>query len=270
MRVQNFNRLAVDYAKMLRFGLDNRVMLENFIWQDGCHSPDRRNWFQRLTTDEDKSIVLCRQQKEAWVICLLKQDPVKFAKKGSVIDGSVDPYRLLLKHRDQLRFADRVLQFISESSLQSVHDSYIRFLEHCVVANGSRVMLIPSLIEDFGWHSHMMDHANYVKDTTAWFGSILHHDTTTKITKERRKDSDDLRTQLAFASIGAASIGVASIGTEKRNTSTSSTSSSDCVVTPPSVSSVSSVSSCSFTEADCSSCSSDSSCSSCSSCGGGD
>jgi hypothetical protein len=117
-------------------------------------------------------------------------------------------------------------------------------------ARQKKEMLIPSLLEDFGWHAHMLDHDNYVKDTKAWFGDILNHDTTTRITRERRKRSDQLRSEFDFASIGAASIGAASIGAAsigaasigaasigankqraERNERTES--SSDCAVLPP-------------------------------------
>lgn len=122
-------------------------------------------------------------------------------------------------------------------------------MEHCLKARQKKEMLIPSLLEDFGWHAHMLDHDNYVKDTKAWFGDILNHDTTTRITHERRKRSDQLRHEFDFgsiasigavgaigaASIGAASIGAASIGVNKqrneRNERTES--SSDCAVLPP-------------------------------------
>ena len=133
MRVRNFNKLAEDYLSLLRFGRANRDTLENFIWRDGCVDWDRRGWFQQLTSDEDKSVVELRRRKEAWVIALLKQDPIKFAETGPVVR---DIYSLLLKHRGQLTFADRILSDSNPvrgiANLQTVHDSYMTFLDHCL------------------------------------------------------------------------------------------------------------------------------------------
>jgi hypothetical protein len=63
MRVQNFNRLATEYARLLNYGVANKDLLENFIWQDGCCDVDKRTWFQRLTRDEEPAVVLSRRQK---------------------------------------------------------------------------------------------------------------------------------------------------------------------------------------------------------------
>lgn len=45
-----------------------------------------------------------------------------------------------------------------------------------VVKNRRGKITVPSLMEDFMWHSHMRDHENYVKDMRKNLGFVLNHD----------------------------------------------------------------------------------------------
>lgn len=51
--------------------------------------------------------------------------------------------------------------------------NYERFLYLCKKHQG--IMLVPLIGIDIVWHAHMLDHENYVKDTTRLFGHVLNH-----------------------------------------------------------------------------------------------
>lgn len=197
-RVANFNHLASQYRNYLTYGVTNATRLERFIWFDDCKEIDPRGILKRLIPDPIYKAE--KLQRQEWLEVLKKQDPVWYDKNGSkpqpdysrlVTNDAL--YDLHCKNKAQIEFAKKVLILpqIVNQQYDEIHDSYLLFLNHCYLNRG--VTLIPSLIEDFGWHVHMLDHHNYVKDTTAIFGKIFDHDTKTKITKSSRDKSDAVR-----------------------------------------------------------------------------
>ena len=58
---------------------------------------------------------------------------------------------------------------------QDTVDRYIQFMYLAKKYDGQNLKFVPPFDVDIMWHSHMLDHRSYVKDTKEYFGRILNH-----------------------------------------------------------------------------------------------
>jgi hypothetical protein len=127
-----------------------------------------------------------------WYDTLLKMDPVAYNN-----EYVVNYHNLLSKHDGQVVFASKVLplveklDFENELVMNRLLSNYAMFLDICLTSrnamNARNVPIVPTLIEDFVWHSHMLDHKDYVDMTTKMFGKILGHQTDLEMEKADRE-----------------------------------------------------------------------------------
>ena len=66
--------------------------------------------------------------------------------------------------------------------------SYMLFLEIC--KKYPKEMIIPTVKEDFVWHSHLQDHHSYVNDMQNYLGYILDHQTDIDVNKHINKSTE--------------------------------------------------------------------------------
>lgn len=91
-------------------------------------------------------------------------------------------------HYDQIIFSEKIIKVVKEyaPTIKSQHDwqkdmfmkfinEYLIYLTMC--RDNPNEIIRPSLVQDFVWHSHMMQHKSYIEDTTIIFGRCLKHDT---------------------------------------------------------------------------------------------
>ena len=106
-----------------------------------------------------------------WIEMTKTMNPVEYAK-GSMTYNY---------HHDQIEFARKLFPVLYYADIEhdkvmdGLIENYCNFLSLCKLY--PKQMIVPSLIEDFVWHSHMTDHKSYVEDTTRIFGKILNHNT---------------------------------------------------------------------------------------------
>jgi len=113
------------------------------------------------------------------------------------MNGSI-PYKSLIKqHNSQVIFYNRIKDEIDPinfetdiNTSQGMIYNYACFLEMCYETKN--VIIIPTLLEDFVWHSHMQDNDEYVKNMTKIFGRVLGHDNETDF-KHHEKKSNEIR-----------------------------------------------------------------------------
>jgi hypothetical protein len=108
-----------------------------------------------------------------WVEHLKKLDPLSYR------------YNIIYEHKSLLNKSIKNVSFIKKvfPIIQSSHsnnymsliDNYLIFLNTCKQHPNNIVR--PNLLQDFVWHSHMMNNTLYIKDSNNFFGYILNHDT---------------------------------------------------------------------------------------------
>ncbi len=120
--------------------------------------------------------------KARWIEMMMRMSPKRY-NKGSIFLR----YDLLEKQEEQVKFADKVLpkieklNFDDQAVMGGLVAKYGLFLTLCLKNPNSQI--VPSLIEDFVWHSHMTDPRSYKDMTTSMFGRILDHRTDINLEK---------------------------------------------------------------------------------------
>jgi hypothetical protein len=135
---------------------------------------------QNLTIDRD-----------GWIRSLSRLDPHAF------IDKKITFAWLYDQHNKQMEFNSKIQSKLNELDMndQSEHMNhlilnYAQFLEMC--AGHKKDIIVPTLLEDFVWHSHMIDHETYVEDMKKIFGKILGHRNDIDV-EQYEKRSNDIR-----------------------------------------------------------------------------
>lgn len=86
---------------------------------------------------------------------------------------------LIKQYYSQLQFKQKITHIfgknimLTKEQLSNMVINYYMFLDMC--NRNKDTMIIPTIQEDFIWHSHLLDHNNYMKDTTSIFGKPLNH-----------------------------------------------------------------------------------------------
>ena len=113
-------------------------------------------------------------QRDEWIRSLARLNPYKF------MNGQINYHWLYDQHKKQLGFHKRIQPLIDPLDLSSNSRDmgqlllqYATFLEIC--SENKDEIIVPTLLEDFVWHSHMIDHETYVNDMKKILGKILGH-----------------------------------------------------------------------------------------------
>lgn len=114
-----------------------------------------------------------------WVPVLARMDPLKFMNHNKFMGTDITYDWLLDQHDKQMEFYSKTKSTIDPLVLEEgSEDMKILLMNYDIFLNLCRKypkVIVPSLIEDFVWHSHMIDHESYVTDTIKIFGKLLLH-----------------------------------------------------------------------------------------------
>ena len=164
--VSNIGRLCSNYRSSLRYVVTHNESIKRYIDNRIVYAePEGKSRFVQLLS-----------KKVDWIETLLKMDPVAYSKKRMVHSSE-----LLSRHLAQVVFADKIiplierLDFNNQTVIDKQVSNYGMFLTLCLKNPNNHI--VPNLIEDFVWHSHMSDHWAYASMTKAMFGHILPHRT---------------------------------------------------------------------------------------------
>jgi len=120
-----------------------------------------------------------------WLLSVHKLQPVQFH-----MQSRLDFLTFLEENNKHMEFCHKIQPKLPNFKINDAIEEYYHFLMMC--KDNPKQLVIPTLREDFIWHSHMQDHEIYVKDTIQIFGHILDH--RTDLEMERVKPiSDEIR-----------------------------------------------------------------------------
>ena len=196
----NIGRSFIQYRNSLQFVIRNDDDIKRFI-KDRVLSV-------RPGTSVIASLLSPRQ---AWLENLLMLDPVAYSNESKVTSK-----QLLSKHDGQVVFANKVLPIVGKLDFNSdvvvnrLVSNYGLFLDLCL--QNRSVPIIPTLVEDFVWHSHMLDHTSYVLMTRNMFGRILEHRTDIDLKRAEKKSQVIREKYLKSKGIDVGAISSSSIG----------------------------------------------------------
>jgi hypothetical protein len=122
------------------------------------------NWFDSLNS------------KDSQEISFNVRDEKKFLKPSKKIMEMQEDIKR------QIRFNKRVLaEKIDEDYLENAIERYKRFL--LIKVENPGLIIVPTLDIDIIWHSHMLNHKEYINDCHEIFGKILNHEDRLENTK---------------------------------------------------------------------------------------
>ena len=193
--LQHFSGLAEKYRSQLHYARNEGARLTAYI-------EVRSSLSMRLNHIYDDNYVnhyydADMNNKTEWIRTLAKLSPVKFNNRSIDFNSSW----LLDQHNSQLKFCNKILpivdniKFIGDDKTSTIFLlGYIDFLKKHKYSVKSGTgdfghLTTPTLIQDFVWHSHMLDHENYVSDMKRIFGRILDHRTDIHTDKNTRGSS---------------------------------------------------------------------------------
>lgn len=205
--------LMTGYRDLLYYGVKNSEQLKIFL--------EKRDLYD---------IPFPYSSKLSWMHMLMRMSPKKFYYRHNFTKSE-----LVAKHHEQLKFASKVLQRVENLNFddEATHDHFIKryglFLTLC--SKESNQIIVPTLLEDFVWHSHMTDNGSYVDMCYKIFGYILDHRTDIDIESAKTASSkirNDFLVGLGLsASVAASSILSSKLPTETKKEDKDSYSSSD-------------------------------------------
>jgi len=186
--VPNLASLCTTYRSSLQFAVRNNDEIRRHI----------KDKYVSVKPSIILSLTGLVSDRRMWYDTLLKMDPVAYHNRKEIYS-----HGLLIKHEGQIVFANKVLpmveklDFENERVMNQMLSNYALFLDLCLTnqnvkdmrdaRNAKTVQIVPTLIEDFVWHSHMLDHKDYVDMTTKMFGKILGHRTDLDMEKADRE-----------------------------------------------------------------------------------
>lgn len=219
---RNLGGLMTGYRDLLYYGVKNGDKLKSFL--------EKRDLYD---------IRFPYSSKLTWMNMLMQMSPKKYYYNYHFTKSE-----LVAKHHEQLQFATKVLQrvenlnFDDNATYDHLTKRYGLFLSLCLKERNQ--IIVPTLLEDFVWHSHMTENQSYVSMCKSIFGYILDHRTDIDIESAKAESSkirNDFLVGLGLsASVVASSILSPNLPTEPKKenrdnkNSSSSSDLSDCGV----------------------------------------
>lgn len=175
--------LCLSYKDKLEFGSVNRDALKIFVLNNSFRTyyfeptfkevrqKNGRRFLQKFLSDLEVYTSMTD-----WINMLPKMNPTQYVPSKKVTEKKVD---LLQQHSSQVNFAIKILPILGTVDMKdstvvgTLIDNYSIFLELC--KENPKVMIVPTLTEDFVWHAHMTDHEAYKQDMNNIFGKVLQH-----------------------------------------------------------------------------------------------
>ena len=191
-----------EYKRQLVFARENEKYVLKFINHHSrtyYEEPSVGVWKKmNLKLNDEYDIFM---NSRTWIRTVCKMNPVEYHAEHTIYCSNYfSKSWVMYYHENQLTFAGKILPLMwdvdlsNEKHTERLIHNYAGFLHLC---NSSKKTIVPTLLEDFVWHSHMMLHTEYVEDTTKIFGRVLDH--RIKMTKEeleeKKKESEQVRSE---------------------------------------------------------------------------
>lgn len=167
-----------------------------------------KSWRQRFPTfcPIDYKTYYDFIHNDQWLSNVSKMDPISYLSyyktknhpKSHSCPVCDNMWNNIMKHhQSQLAFRTKISHFIDnntdEDMMQVMIINYFMFLDMCSLQKNKNMLVVPTLQEDFVWHSHLLDHDNYVRDTNSIFGYVLNHSIDERLVDKSRNSSKELR-----------------------------------------------------------------------------
>lgn len=167
--VPNISSLCINYRTGLEYAIKNNSDIKKYISSNYYYIHQKVSPFLFM-----HKYIFKNKNSNDWIITLMKMEPINCYNTKWPSQES-----LLKMHDSQVKFAEKVLPIVNKfnfddtKTIQELTDKYGLFLTLCL--KNQTKPIVPTLIEDFMWHSHMTDNPNYVRMTKYMFGRILPH-----------------------------------------------------------------------------------------------
>lgn len=182
----NFARATGNYRSIVNFGVNDVTKNKHM----SLYVKEYVDLYHKFGVVQRKPIFKSDYQKLPtdifnWLLSVHKLQPVSFYSKLRL-----DLNEFLTEHHKQLEFCHKIQPKLPNINMEKAIQEYYAFLVMC--KDNPKQTVIPTLGEDFVWHSHMQENEAYIKDTIQIFGHILDH--RTDLEMERIKpESDKIR-----------------------------------------------------------------------------